>query len=46
MWTRPADMLAANDAGDVELILPTRRSLEHLAEFATVDEALEALAGN
>jgi 8-oxo-dGTP pyrophosphatase MutT (NUDIX family) len=44
LWTRPADMLAANDAGDVELILPTRHSLELLASFADVDDALEGLA--
>lgn len=45
VWTRPVDMLAANDAGAVELILPTRRSLEQLATFASVDEALDGLAG-
>lgn len=45
VWTRPADMLAANDAGAVELILPTRHSLEQLAMFASVDEALVGLAG-
>lgn len=43
-WTRPADMLAANDAGDVELILPTRHSLELLASFADVEDALQGLA--
>ncbi len=42
-WDRPADVLAAADAGTVELILPTRRSLERLAAFATVDDALTGL---
>jgi len=43
LWAHPDEVLAANEAGDVELILPTRRSLEQLAPFATVDEALSAL---
>lgn len=46
VWTRPVDMLAANDRGEVDLILPTRRSLEQLAEFPSVDDALAGLAGN
>lgn len=45
VWTRPVDMLAADDAGAVELILPTRRSLEQLATFRSVDDALAGLAG-
>jgi 8-oxo-dGTP pyrophosphatase MutT (NUDIX family) len=44
LWTRPDDLLVANDDGDVELILPTRRSLERLARFPRVDDALEGLA--
>jgi hypothetical protein len=44
VWTRPADMLTAADAGEVELILPTRHSLEQLASFADVDDALKGLA--
>lgn len=44
LWAHPNEVLAASDAGDVELILPTRRSLERLAPFATVDHALEELA--
>jgi 8-oxo-dGTP pyrophosphatase MutT (NUDIX family) len=43
LWAHPNDVLAANAAGDVELILPTLRSLERLAPYATVDDALEAL---
>ena len=44
LWTRPAEMLAANETGEVELILPTQRSLEHLAMFSSVDDALVGLA--
>ena len=36
-------VLAANDKGTVELILPTRRSLERLVSFQCVDEALTQL---
>ena len=46
VWTRPIDMLAANEAGDVELILPTRRSLEQLATFRSVDDALAGLGAS
>lgn len=44
LWIRPVDMLAANDAGEVELILPTRRTLEQLARFGSVEQALTGLA--
>lgn len=44
VWVTPADMLKANDAGAVELILPTRRTLELLATFRSVDDALDGLA--
>jgi hypothetical protein len=40
LWARPIDVLAANDNGEIELILPTRRSLEALAKYASVDAAL------
>jgi 8-oxo-dGTP pyrophosphatase MutT (NUDIX family) len=43
-WTRPADALAAFRNGALDLILPTQRSLETLATFATVDAALAGLA--
>jgi hypothetical protein len=33
-------VLKSSDTGDVELILPTRRSLEALAKYARVDDAL------
>ncbi len=35
-WTRPADVLA----GDGRIIFPTRRNLERLAAYASVDDAL------
>ena len=40
LWARPADVLDANDKGELELILPTRRSLEALAKYERVDDAL------
>ena len=40
VWARPTDVLTANDKGEVELILPTRRSLEALTKYARVDDAL------
>jgi len=44
VWVTPTDMLAADDVGAVELILPTRRTLELLATFRSVDDALAGLA--
>jgi 8-oxo-dGTP pyrophosphatase MutT (NUDIX family) len=41
-WIRPEDALARHHAGDFELILPTIRSLEALARFATAAELLDA----
>jgi 8-oxo-dGTP pyrophosphatase MutT (NUDIX family) len=43
LWARPADVLGANDRGEVELILPTRRSLELLATYERVDDALDGV---
>lgn len=43
LWARPAEVLEANDRGEVELILPTRRSLEALAIYTRVDDALAGL---
>ena len=40
LWARPTDVLKANDAREIELILPTRRSLEALAKYERVDDAL------
>jgi 8-oxo-dGTP pyrophosphatase MutT (NUDIX family) len=42
-WMRPADVLDAHARGEIELILPTRRSLEVLARFDTVEALLVAL---
>jgi 8-oxo-dGTP pyrophosphatase MutT (NUDIX family) len=36
-WMRPAEVLHAHQRGDIELILPTQRSLETLARFDNVD---------
>jgi 8-oxo-dGTP pyrophosphatase MutT (NUDIX family) len=44
LWARPVDVLEANDKGEIELILPTRRSLEALAKHATVDDALAGVS--
>src|SRR5262245_41330955 len=45
-WMRPRDVLAAYAAGEVDLILPTQRSLEVIARFDTgagrLSELLEA----
>jgi 8-oxo-dGTP pyrophosphatase MutT (NUDIX family) len=42
-WMRPRDVLAACAAGEIDLILPTQRSLEVLARFDTVDGLLAEL---
>jgi 8-oxo-dGTP pyrophosphatase MutT (NUDIX family) len=42
-WMRPRDVLAAYAAGEIDLILPTQRSLEVLARFDTVDGLLADL---
>jgi 8-oxo-dGTP pyrophosphatase MutT (NUDIX family) len=34
-WIRPLDALHAFAAGDIDLILPTQRSLEYLAQFSS-----------
>ncbi len=39
-WVRPADALAAADRGEVDLIFPTRKSLESLAEFTSASDLL------
>jgi 8-oxo-dGTP pyrophosphatase MutT (NUDIX family) len=41
VWVRPADALAAADAGHIDLIFPTRKNLEALARFARRGELLE-----
>ena len=39
-WIRPADALERADAGELELIFPTRRSLEALTRFETASEVV------
>ncbi|MEY2403736.1 MAG: hypothetical protein QOD38_1287, partial [Acidimicrobiaceae bacterium] len=41
---RPAEVIKANDRGEVELILPTRRSLEALVKYKRVDDALAGVS--
>ena len=40
-WSRPQAALDAHGRGQLALVFPTRRHLEELAPFATVDELLE-----
>jgi 8-oxo-dGTP pyrophosphatase MutT (NUDIX family) len=42
-WMRPRDVLRAHARGDVDLVLPTQRSLEVLARFDRVDALLADL---
>jgi len=42
-WMRPADALQAFANGDIDLILPTQRSLELIARFDRVDALLAEL---
>jgi 8-oxo-dGTP pyrophosphatase MutT (NUDIX family) len=44
-WFEPADALARHRAGDFDLVFPTIKNLEGLAEFATAEEALAAARG-
>jgi 8-oxo-dGTP pyrophosphatase MutT (NUDIX family) len=44
-WLRPADALAAGEQGELSLMFPTIKHLEQLAEFESVDHALEAAGG-
>jgi 8-oxo-dGTP pyrophosphatase MutT (NUDIX family) len=40
-WIRPADALAAGERDELQLVFPTIKHLEQLAEFESVDDALE-----
>lgn len=40
-WANAATVLAAHDAGRAHLIFPTRRNLERLALFASLDDAAD-----
>lgn len=42
-WVRPEDAIADHDRGAIELILPTRRSLELLAGFGSAADAIAAI---
>ena len=42
-WMRPGDVLHAFADGEIDLILPTQRSLEVLARFDRVDALLAEL---
>ena len=42
-WLRPADALARHESGEIELILPTLRSLQALARFSSVTALFAAL---
>lgn len=44
-WMHPADALAAQRAGELELVFPTIKNLETLAGFETADEAFAAARG-
>lgn len=41
-WMHPADALAAQRAGELELVFPTIKNLEELADFETAEEAFAA----
>ena len=43
-WVRPDDALARFGEGDIELILPTERSLQLIAKSSAVDELLAAIS--
>jgi 8-oxo-dGTP pyrophosphatase MutT (NUDIX family) len=42
-WVRPADALRRHERGEIELILPTMRSLMALARYRSVDALFDAL---
>jgi 8-oxo-dGTP pyrophosphatase MutT (NUDIX family) len=44
-WTRPADALDASRRGELELVFPTIKHLEQLAQFESVGQALETARG-
>jgi 8-oxo-dGTP pyrophosphatase MutT (NUDIX family) len=45
-WFEPAAALASCRAGELQLVFPTIKQLEALAEFATAEEVLEAARGS
>ena len=44
-WVRPQDALDAFAGGDLQLVFPTIKHLEQLAQFESVDAALETAHG-
>lgn len=44
IWIRPADALERADAGELELIFPTRKNLEALGRFERAQDLLDAVA--
>jgi 8-oxo-dGTP pyrophosphatase MutT (NUDIX family) len=44
-WLRPADALAAYRDGTLSLVFPTIKHLEQLADFESVEQALESARG-
>jgi recombination protein RecT len=44
-WVRAQDALARHKAGDFLMIFPTIRTLQRLAAYATVDDVMQACAG-
>ena len=45
LWVRPADALDRERAGELEMIFPTIKSLEAIADFERADDLLNAVAG-
>lgn len=43
-WATAAEALAMADQGKIKLIFPTRRNMERLAQFASMEEALDHIA--
>ena len=43
-WTTPVSALARADAGEIGLVFPTRRNLERLAQYATLEALFAATA--
>jgi 8-oxo-dGTP pyrophosphatase MutT (NUDIX family) len=44
LWIAPADALQRSDNGELPMIFPTIKTLEHLSDYATPEEAITALA--
>jgi 8-oxo-dGTP pyrophosphatase MutT (NUDIX family) len=43
-WVRPADALARYESGEIEMVIPTVRSLQDIGRFRTADELVAAAA--